>query len=360
MSPSIKIGRQELYDLVWSKPVVQVAKDFGISDVAVGKICKKLNIPKPGLGYWAKKRHGKRNRQTPLPKLKSGDPETFTIKGSMDPNLNLTSELIEKQKAFESTSSHKITVKKTLHNPHSLVEQTLQRRKAYDIRSYHEWRKLPPGLTMSVSKESFSRAIRIMDALIKALEKRGYTTTAKSGYDGYTAVIIDEGEIKFDIFEFSKKIPNPKKSERLFESETILEPTGRLSLRIQNYFAGQRTISDGKTQKLEDCLSKFILLLVKTSEIKKIRTQKAAEREKLREEERQKEQEIALKKQQKEDMLNQLFTNADTWNKCKQVREYIAGVRDNSDGDEMNSWVFWASRQVEGIESKLLNPNNEC
>jgi hypothetical protein len=58
MSPSIKITRQELYNLVWSNPVVKVAKDFGISDVAVGKICKKLNIPKPGLGYWAKKQAG--------------------------------------------------------------------------------------------------------------------------------------------------------------------------------------------------------------------------------------------------------------------------------------------------------------
>ena len=55
-----------------------------------------------------------------------------------------------------------------------------------------------------------------MDALIKALEKRGYTTTATGGYDGYTAVTIDEEEIKFDIFEFSRKIPNPNKSERLY------------------------------------------------------------------------------------------------------------------------------------------------
>jgi hypothetical protein len=354
MSPSIKIGRQELYDLVWSKPVVKIAEDLGVSDVAVGKICKKLNIPKPGLGYWAKKQAGKRVRKTPLPLLKSGDPETYTIKGYQDPNLNLTSELIEKQKTFEATNSNKIIVKKTLRNPHPLVEQTLQRKKAYDSRSYHEWNRLPPGLAMSVSKERFSRAIRIMDALIKALEKRGYTTTAKNGYDGYTAVTIDGEEIKFDIFEFSKKIPNPNKSGRLYPSETLLEPTGRLSLRIQNYFAGQRSISDGKVQRLEDCLNKFILLLVKTSEIEKSRTLKAAERDRLWEEERQKKREIALKKQQEEDMLNQLFDNAETWNKCKQVREYIAAVGENSDGDAIESWLEWANKQVNQIESELM------
>ena len=184
--------------------------------------------------------------------------------------------------------------------------------------------------------------------------RRGYTTTATGGYDGYTAVTIDEDKIKFDIFEFSKKIPNPDKSDRLFPSETLLEPTGRLSLRIQNYFAGQRTISDGKTQKLEDCLNKFILLLVKTSEIEKMRTQRKAERDRLWEEERQKQRENTLKKQQEQDMLNLLFSNAETWNKCKLAREYIAAVRDNSEGDEVGSWVEWATNSLSRIESELV------
>ena len=62
MTDDITISRQELYKLVWSKPVVKIAKEFGISDVAVAKICKKMNIPKPGLGYWAKKKYGKRTK----------------------------------------------------------------------------------------------------------------------------------------------------------------------------------------------------------------------------------------------------------------------------------------------------------
>ena len=47
-------SRKEFYDLVWSKPTTHVAKDFGLSDVAIHKICKKHNIPNPPLGYWAK------------------------------------------------------------------------------------------------------------------------------------------------------------------------------------------------------------------------------------------------------------------------------------------------------------------
>ncbi|HJS12962.1 hypothetical protein [Sphingopyxis sp.] len=59
--------REEFYDLVWSKPMTHLAKEFRLSDVALHKICKKHDIPKPPLGWWAKKQAGKPVRQTPLP-----------------------------------------------------------------------------------------------------------------------------------------------------------------------------------------------------------------------------------------------------------------------------------------------------
>lgn len=58
--------REELYNLVWSKPMTHLAKEFGISDVAIRKHCKKLDIATPYLGYWAKLEHGKRVIKPPL------------------------------------------------------------------------------------------------------------------------------------------------------------------------------------------------------------------------------------------------------------------------------------------------------
>ena len=51
--------RQELYDLVWCKPLRTLAKTLHISDVRLAKICRRANIPLPGLGYWAKRAYGK-------------------------------------------------------------------------------------------------------------------------------------------------------------------------------------------------------------------------------------------------------------------------------------------------------------
>ena len=42
-------------------------------------ICKKLNIPVPPRGYWARLRYGYKVKKPPLPKLKAGAPGSHTI-----------------------------------------------------------------------------------------------------------------------------------------------------------------------------------------------------------------------------------------------------------------------------------------
>jgi hypothetical protein len=49
----ISLTREDLYKLVWSKPMTHVAKELGISDVMLGKICKERRVPRPERGYWA-------------------------------------------------------------------------------------------------------------------------------------------------------------------------------------------------------------------------------------------------------------------------------------------------------------------
>jgi hypothetical protein len=69
----LTLTRQSLYDLVWSKPMTEVAKSFGISDVALAKRCRAVNIPVPPRGYWARVAGGQTPHQPKLPKLKRAD-----------------------------------------------------------------------------------------------------------------------------------------------------------------------------------------------------------------------------------------------------------------------------------------------
>lgn len=59
--------REELYQLVWSESMIQLAKRFGLSDVGLAKACRRAAIPVPERGYWAKRQAGKPTIQQALP-----------------------------------------------------------------------------------------------------------------------------------------------------------------------------------------------------------------------------------------------------------------------------------------------------
>jgi hypothetical protein len=49
-----EISRDELFAMVWERPSEEVAKEIGISGVALDKLCVRLQVPKPPRGYWAR------------------------------------------------------------------------------------------------------------------------------------------------------------------------------------------------------------------------------------------------------------------------------------------------------------------
>lgn len=63
----LMLSREDLYELVWSKPMQELAKEFGISDVALAKRCRRLRIPVPGRGYWSRVEAGQTPHRTKLP-----------------------------------------------------------------------------------------------------------------------------------------------------------------------------------------------------------------------------------------------------------------------------------------------------
>ena len=63
----LTLSREDLYELAWSKPICELSKDFGISDVALAKRCRRLGIPIPGRGYWARVEAGQKPYRPKLP-----------------------------------------------------------------------------------------------------------------------------------------------------------------------------------------------------------------------------------------------------------------------------------------------------
>ncbi|WP_293869638.1 MULTISPECIES: hypothetical protein [unclassified Sphingomonas] len=119
--------REEFYDLVWSKPMTHLAKEFALSDVALHKICKKHDIPNPPLGWWAKKAAGKTVKQTPLPKAKAGTSDRITIAaGELRPEPELIATARENARLLASSIDAEAILP-----PNPMVDRTIsQLRKA--------------------------------------------------------------------------------------------------------------------------------------------------------------------------------------------------------------------------------------
>jgi hypothetical protein len=198
------LTRQELYEQVWTTPTVQLAKQYGISDVAIAKICRRHRIPKPPLGYWARVQHGQKVSRKPLPAI--GDPGLDVVRIlEKKPTAAPAGEVSELDRiaAFEREEANRIAVPEQLADPHSLVSKT--ERSARSARSDEKGLVRPRArgcLDLAVAKPSIPRSMRILDALIKALEARGYPLrmVEKDGRPEARVIVLDE-ELAFRLEE---------------------------------------------------------------------------------------------------------------------------------------------------------------
>ncbi len=74
MTDRYTLDRDKLYEEVWTEPMTKVSKRYEISDVALAKVCRKLEIPVPERGYWARVAHGQKPKRTQLPKRSKDTP----------------------------------------------------------------------------------------------------------------------------------------------------------------------------------------------------------------------------------------------------------------------------------------------
>lgn len=53
-----RLGRGELYELVWQVPMIELGKRYGVSRDAIRWACFQLRVPLPPQGYWGSLRAG--------------------------------------------------------------------------------------------------------------------------------------------------------------------------------------------------------------------------------------------------------------------------------------------------------------
>lgn len=249
------MNRAELYSLVWEKPIVHVAKQFGISDVGLRKICVKHAIPTPPLGYWAKLAHGKKVTRPALPPLTKDirDHIFLTARAALDiPESVARAELAAQDR--ESLPENRIDVPTErpakLHSSAVALDRTLRKSKPDSDGFVNcSGADLP---SVNIGKASAERAVLLVDAFAKALLKRGHSIGPREG--GHQIVVDDEPFV-LELRETREKIehkPTPDDLKRQAEHDERIKrfpqlysarqvwgrwdyaPSGRLCLEISD------------------------------------------------------------------------------------------------------------------------------
>lgn len=372
MAETKRVTRKELYEQVWSKPMQKLAKEYGLSDVGLAKICKKHNIPRPYRGYWAQILFGQVLQRDDLP-----NPEN-------NPTIDITAHapdalLSGLDADIQKLAQEPVPVPTTLRGAHAYVHAANETLQSAEITSTGEL-KLPDSkcLYIDVSKKSLHRALCIMDGLIKGLLARKYEVSlAKEGCGAHASIMGFDIEFQIEELQVVNKV-EPEVGDlkghyyfRHDREKSVQVLSGELRICIGNesrlwgHHGVRRRWTDSPRQRLEDSLHKVIAGMMTyalvLAEIKKKDDEREAQYEKeqarqLKEERRQEKRAARIREEAQK--VETLFQEAKDWRSSIDLREYIAAARANavkagrsvSAGSEFDKWQKWATEQADMLD----------
>ncbi|UUO07862.1 hypothetical protein M4951_05995 [Blastopirellula sp. J2-11] len=370
-SKEVVLTRRELYDKVWSTPMMRLAAEYGLSDVGLAKICKRHKIPRPPRGYWAKLESGKKVYPHPLTPLKDESLQTVRLWQPDDPVQPLANkrdaivdpkiaQLIEQ----EADDEFRIMPSADLRAAHPFVTATRDMLTECKPDEYGRLR-LPRerstlAFDLNVSKANLRRALLIVDTLLKAFKKRGYTCDSSNDKKEPGFAILG-WNFTISMWESSKRYAR-KRSEGLNENDLDYwffrdyeyKPTGNLELRI--YPLG--TIRDTKTTPLESRLQGLMIRILREIDDWQVR----AEQARIEEDKKQARKLAAIEREidRRQDGVRaaNLSQAIPIWENAMKVRGYVDAVREEAvrrygmvdEASEVGLWLIWAENYLATID----------
>jgi hypothetical protein len=224
------VTRTEMYERAWTTPMTTLAKEFGISDVGLRKLCKRAGIPLPPGGYWMMKQYGKRLPRRPaLPPLEPGESEELRIAE--------TPKKVEIQIDVPPEIAQAIEVERSVADPIAFPKSPAPHP---IVKSWERARQPAYGSsTFTVATESRRR--RIATVLFREIERRGGKVSGENEHK--FKVTLFRQTIEMTLYERTKQVQVPlTQDERKYSwnaergYKTDMQPAGLLRLRLEHYF----------------------------------------------------------------------------------------------------------------------------
>lgn len=378
------LTRTELFDLVWSKPIKELAIEFGVSDRGLAKICGRHRIATPDRGYWQKLAAGKPVIRVTMEHT-TGTADRIEIRSTVGQLPDAAREAIDaakrRREQAKGTTREPLSTdgpaRAKLHESIRATAQALRRSKP------DRWGGVVArgdGLCgISVAHANIERAIPILDELTWKLEAAGLQLVpvgnglkVSLGQETATFAVKERTHQRKHVVTPEDSAAEERRQKRLQrywnmpnhmrqdddglfgraypEWDTIY--TGELALQVEGYADGvRRKWADGKTQKLEKLLDDAVIGIGTLLAVRKAQREAREERSRQYEEEaraRELAKRYGKREEQRRACLKRLI---ERHREIEEIRQWLAHVGPLATGctDDFSRMVTWARSWLEHL-----------
>ena len=409
----ITLSRSALYELIWSKPVRDIASDFGISDVALAKRCRALKIPVPGRGHWAKVAAGQKPRRPPLPpfSVRKHEPRPSYVTTHAADGTEATEPAVnfDPQRSTATITVSDPDLPAVTTTPHhslqdcsGLVKRTARHYKHPQRAelTFTRGETTGPILHLAVSPDTLNRALLFADTLLRAAAEQNWQPIPPREpeppdprhYYGrppepkpnpgphYADLSVDGQRIEFRIeeaFDLRELPPTAaalarKKQYPYLRLEKNHEKrwTGRLRLKRAGhhypYGIDGKSWYDHRARTVESLIPR-ILADFRAVAVRKQEVDEKNERARLeRERQERLRQERAARREAHQTLIFELERQAGAWSRAQLLRRYLRAAR-RAVGDrphtvdlqdESIDFFAWAEHYVNQLDPLHIAPHD--
>jgi hypothetical protein len=336
----IQIDRDQLYKEVWNTPIQRLAKEkYDVSDRGLAKVCKKLNIPTPSRGYWARVQNGQNVPPRPLPEIRRGGITEYLLHGRYPKKQkhevipDVEPDALELIRDLQNPNC-RFVVPSDLRTSHPLIkkakEDLFRDRTKNDVRMFP---KEATCLAMFTGVHSVKRGLRIMAALLNYFECMGFPFYTERNPLHVNVVEIFGEKVRFTLREKIITCERPwgewgQHGKSKLTPRFTYEQTGQLTLRINTYRTDghRKSWSDGKLKKIEDKLNDAMIAFITFADTERKERIAQEDSARLWAEQEKAWDELTRKREIEAKCINRFERQAQNWEKSKQLREYIQQV----------------------------------
>ena len=415
----ITLSRQQLYDLVWSKPMSSLAKEFGITDSGLAKRCRAVDVPIPYRGYWTRKAAGRDPPRLPFPKYRRAEPapplagatEASVTRGDkkpvhegQEPTFQFEARVRKSDTAIPAPSAAReeldvrlrkspVTVRGDLRGAHAGIRRTALHLKASNVKDFdgRHADRIGPVVNVVVAAASTQRALRIADGVLRAAEAMGWPfgplpkerdpyrqRYQHNEYRGpiWGCILVEQEPVQITMTERQKQVPHVitqyERESRARGYEPRLPPwdlayTGDLRLNLASPDGRPfKTFADKAKRRLQEQLSEVMhVMLQRALDEKQWRERRRLEQEAERE--RQRLAQLAqVRRDAHSKLIAELERQAGAWYRAQFLRSYTRAARRNIGRRRVQAvlqqktvdFLEWASGYVDQLDPLSTTPLN--